>query len=102
MAKRTVAAEQGIGPQIGVSRKRAMVAVFTHGSPSSKQRPDRAKVIPGPVIDLGMLRNDPHTPVGLVIFCRESGDGLVRVFGVGQTKPHGNRSEHAGLIRTLS
>src|SRR4029077_4363384 len=51
MAERAVAAEQSIGAQIGVCGERAVVAVFTHGSPSGKQGPDRTKMIAGPVIN---------------------------------------------------
>ena len=60
-----------------------MVAVFSDGGPAGKERPHGAVVIAGSVVDLRLLRNDSHAPIGLVILGREPRDVLIRVAGIG-------------------
>ena len=101
MAERAVAAEQRIGPEIGIGRERAMVAVFCNRSPTRKEGPDGTKMIARAVVDLRLPRDNPHAPIGLVIFRRQLRNGLVRMVCVRQTKPHGDRRQHARLPGAL-
>src|SRR3984885_15865072 len=78
-----------------------MIALFGHRGPAGKQRPDRAVVIARSIIKSGLLRNDSHTPVRLMILGRKLRDGLVCMVWVGQTEPHGHGGQHAGLIGGL-
>src|SRR5689334_5446502 len=79
VAKGTIGCEQGIGAEVGVGRKGAVVAVFSDRGPTGEERPDRAIVITRAIVDLRVPGDDAHAPICLMIFSGELRDGVVGV-----------------------
>jgi hypothetical protein len=98
VAAASVQREPRIRPQVGERSVRLMIAILAHCGPACEQRPHRAEVIAGRVVERAVRRDDAHPPVGGMLLLGKQGDHLLRVLAVQQVEPHGDGGENTGLV----